>query len=62
MLPRKALAVATTALALFPIALAAQTAPPTQTLPLAGVYYRYWPEQIVQWVGPELPYLSLIHI
>jgi hypothetical protein len=60
MLPRKALAVATTALALFPIALAAQTAPPTQTLPLAGVYYRYWPEQIVQWVGPELPYTMIV--
>ena len=55
MLLRKAL-IAT--LALFPIALAAQT--PTQTLPLAGVYYRYWPEQIVQWVGPELPYTMIV--
>ena len=30
------------------------------TLPLAGVYYRYWPEQIVQWVGPELPYSMIV--
>ncbi len=35
-----------------PLALPAQSAAP---LPLAGVTYRYWPEQIVQWVGPELP-------
>lgn len=44
----------------------AQTAPPatsaaTALLPPAGLYYRYWPLQLVQWVGPELP-LSLIHI
>jgi hypothetical protein len=45
----------------FPIALAAQApAPSTPTLPLAGVYYRYWPEQIVQWVGPELPYSMIV--
>lgn len=55
MLPRKAFVAA---LALFPIALAAQTN--TATLPLAGVYYRYWPEQIVQWVGPELPYSMIV--
>lgn len=55
MLPRKAFV---GALALFPIALAAQTN--TTTLPLAGVYYRYWPEQIVQWVGPELPYSMIV--
>ncbi|MGA7352058.1 MAG: hypothetical protein WBX06_12925 [Acidobacteriaceae bacterium] len=52
-----ALAILPTALAMFPVALLAQT---TQTLPLAGVYYRYWPEQIVQWVGPELPYSMIV--
>ncbi len=31
----------------------AQTAAPL--LPPAGLYDRYWPLQIVQWVGPELP-------
>ena len=48
------------AFALLPIALGAQTAPSAPTLPLAGVYYRYWPEQIVQWVGPELPYSMIV--
>ena len=48
------------ALALLPVALSAQTAPSAPTLPLAGVYYRYWPEQIVQWVGPELPYSMIV--
>jgi hypothetical protein len=52
---RKALVAA---LAFVPIALAAQTS--ATTLPLAGVYYRYWPEQIVQWVGPELPYSMIV--
>lgn len=62
MLLNKALLAATAALALFPIALSAQTAPATSPapLPLAGVYYRYWPEQIVQWVGPELPYSMIV--
>lgn len=40
-----------------PLALGAQSAP---TLPLAGVNYRYWPEQLVQWVGPELPYTMIV--
>jgi hypothetical protein len=56
-------ALSSAALALVPIALAAQTPAPaasTPTLPLAGVYYRYWPEQIVQWVGPELPYSMIV--
>jgi hypothetical protein len=56
-------ALSAAALALVPIALAAQTPAPaasTPTLPLAGVYYRYWPEQIVQWVGPELPYSMIV--
>ena len=29
-------------------------------LPLAGVHYRYWPEQIAQWVGPELPFSMIV--
>ena len=53
-------ALSAAALAMLPIALAAQTSPSTPTLPLAGVYYRYWPEQIVQWVGPELPYSMIV--
>jgi hypothetical protein len=50
-------ALATAAALALPIALSAQTTP---TLPLAGVNYRYWPEQIVQWVGPELPYSMIV--
>ena len=48
---------AVAALLALPLALTAQPAP---TLPLAGVNYRYWPEQIVQWVGPELPYSMIV--
>ena len=50
------------AFGLLPALLPAQTAPASgsATLPLAGVYYRYWPEQIVQWVGPELPYSMIV--
>lgn len=54
---------AMTALAMTPVALFAQATPPAPasvTLPLAGVHYRYWPEQIVQWVGPELPYSMIV--
>ncbi|HEX3661800.1 MAG TPA: hypothetical protein VHU89_10240 [Acidobacteriaceae bacterium] len=43
-----------------PLALGAQNAKPAAPLPLAGVYYRYWPEQIVQWIGPELPYSMIV--
>jgi hypothetical protein len=67
MLPNLLRSAATAALGLLPIAIAAQTAPTpappaanSTTLPLAGVYYRYWPEQIVQWVGPELPYSMIV--
>ncbi len=35
----------------------AQTAP---LLPPAGLHYQYWPLQIVQWVGPELPYSMIV--
>lgn len=51
---------ATAAVVVFPLALSAQTPASSPTLPLAGVYYRYWPEQIVQWVGPELPYSMIV--
>lgn len=47
------------ALAAWPLALAAQAAA-SPSLPLPGVFYRYWPEQIVQWVGPELPYSMIV--
>lgn len=42
---------------------AQQAAPPpaAQPLPpLAGVHYRYWPLQIVQWIGSELPYSMIL--
>jgi hypothetical protein len=48
----------------FSAALHAQTAPaPATTLPSepAGIAYRYFPHQLVQWVGPELPY-SMIEL
>lgn len=48
------------AIAALPLALSAQNAPSAAALPLPGVYYRYWPEQIVQWVGPELPYSMIV--
>jgi hypothetical protein len=37
-------------------------APPAASaiLPLPGVHYRYWPLQIVQWIGPELPYSMIV--
>ena len=57
MLPSFTRTLATAALLALPLALTAQTTP---TLPLAGVNYRYWPEQIVQWVGPELPYSMIV--
>ena len=50
------------ALVLFSISLRAQSSPASNpaTLPLAGVHYRYWPEQMVQWIGPELPYSMIV--
>ncbi|RRA47195.1 hypothetical protein D1Y84_01720 [Acidipila sp. EB88] len=47
------------------LSLAAQTAPvvpPTvpPLLPPAGLYYRYWPLQVVQFVGAELPYSMIV--
>ncbi len=45
---------------LLPLASRAQTTPGAPAMPLAGVYYRYWPEQLVQWLGPELPYSMIV--
>lgn len=40
---------------------AQQTAPTVSLpLPLAGVHYRYWPAQMMQTVGPELPYSTIV--
>jgi hypothetical protein len=54
---------AVAAVAIAPVALMAQAAQPaahSETLPVAGVHYRYWPEQLVQWIGPELPYSMIV--
>lgn len=57
-MPTKTLALA---LAFAAMPLLAQTPPSSSAvLPLAGVSYRYWPEQIVQWIGPELPYSMIV--
>ncbi len=54
----------TCTLALSLLGLAATLPMPAQTaapiLPPAGLYYQYWPLQIVQWVGPELPYSMIL--
>ncbi|MGH9585504.1 MAG: hypothetical protein ACRD3F_01015 [Acidobacteriaceae bacterium] len=57
--------IAAVALAAAPAGLFGQAAAPapsasSATLPLAGVHYRYWPEQLVQWIGPELPYSMIV--
>jgi hypothetical protein len=43
------------------VALAAQTADPVLPPPIAPeqIVYRHWPEQFVQWIGPELPYTMI---
>ena len=42
-------------------ALAAQTVEPVLPPPMAPeqIVYRHWPEQFVQWIGPELPYTMI---
>lgn len=55
--------IAAAALTAVPMGLWAQAAvaPATPaTLPLAGVHYHYWTEQLVQWIGPELPYSMIV--
>jgi hypothetical protein len=43
------------------VALAAQTVEPVLPPPMAPeqIVYRHWPEQFVQWIGPELPYTMI---
>jgi hypothetical protein len=43
------------------VALTAQTAEPVLPPPMAPeqILYRHWPEQFVQWIGPELPYTMI---
>lgn len=63
MLSKLSCCVAAAAIATAPMVLMAQAAPSetsSVTLPLAGVHYRYWPEQFVQWIGPELPYSMIV--
>lgn len=65
--------VAVAALAVVPVGLWAQAAPAAPASAqsaagsadsalsaLSGLHYRYWPEQIVQWIGPELPYSMIV--
>jgi hypothetical protein len=41
--------------------MAAQSAEPVLPPPIAPeqIIYRHWPEQFVQWIGPELPYTMI---
>jgi hypothetical protein len=43
------------------ITIFAQTAEPVLPPPIAPeqIVYRHWPEQFVQWIGPELPYTMI---
>src|SRR5580704_911595 len=43
------------------VALAAQTVEPVLPPPMAPeqIVYRHWPEQFIQWIGPELPYTMI---
>src|ERR1700733_44291 len=43
------------------VMMAAQTAGPALPPPIAPeqIIYRHWPEQFVQWIGPELPYTMI---
>jgi hypothetical protein len=43
------------------VALAAQSVEPVLPPPMAPeqITYRHWPEQFVQWIGPELPYTMI---
>jgi len=47
-------------LAVVPVLVHAQDAKVPDNVPLPGVHYRYWPKQMVQWVGPELPYSMIV--
>ena len=43
------------------VTMAAQAAEPALPPPMAPeqIIYRHWPEQFVQWIGPELPYTMI---
>ena len=43
------------------VMMAAQNTEPVLTPPIAAeqIIYRHWPEQFVQWIGPELPYTMI---
>jgi hypothetical protein len=43
------------------VALAAQSVEPVLPPPMAPeqIVYRHWPQQFVQWIGPELPYTMI---
>lgn len=61
--PNRLCRAAASLLAMAPLSLCGQAAAPASssvTLPLPGIHYRYWPEQFVQWVGPELPYSMIV--
>ncbi len=47
-------------LLVLPLLVHAQDAQAPGNVPLPGVHYRYWPKQMVQWVGPELPYSMIV--
>jgi hypothetical protein len=47
-------------LLVLPLLIHAQDAQLPASVPLPGVHYRYWPKQMVQWVGPELPYSMIV--
>ncbi len=47
-------------LLVFPLFIHTQDAQVPGNVPLPGVHYRYWPKQIVQWIGPELPYSMIV--
>src|SRR5271168_1628579 len=52
----------TTFLLLFSaVSLFAQSSEPPLPPPMAPeqIIYRHWPEQFVQWIGPELPYTMI---
>jgi hypothetical protein len=43
------------------VTMAAQAAEPVLPPPIAPeqIIYRHWPQQFVQWIGPELPYTMI---
>jgi hypothetical protein len=52
-------AVTATVLLCAAISLCAQTALLPPPIASEQIVYRHWPEQFVQWIGPELPYTMI---